>query len=197
MKFSWIVCMMLLFAFTSPNVRAQTPKPLTELTPTASDYDFQATDQPFDLGGRVMHFGLEKNWVKDEAYSVYDLGGKYTRFETWVGAPEGYGSSVNGSYSIRLDGKKVVSNGDDPMKPNDPPKHIEVDVTGVQSLRLYGNYGIRYGEPILYRGTPASANIANLVAPQDRATESGSSINLLWEPTRQRRNKLWCRGRLH
>lgn len=182
MKFALVVFLTLSLSSASLNVWAQSPKPLTELVPTASNYNFHVIESSFDLGGRVMHFGLRVNNSKDESYSVYDLGGKYTRFETWVGIPGDYPGANNRSYSIRLDGKKVVSNDDDLMKSFDAPKHITVDVTGVQSLRLYGNYAIYYGEPVLYRGTPASACVASLVAPRDGVTVSASSTILLWEP---------------
>lgn len=179
MKFAWIA-LILSLSLACTNAWAQTPKPLTDLSPTASYHNFHVVGRPFDLGGKVMHFGLRVQ--DDEAYSVYDLGGKYTRFETWVGIPGDYPGAVNKNYSVRLDGNKVVSNDDDLMKAFDPPKHIELDVTGVQSLRLYANYGIFYGEPILYRGTPASASVATLVSPQDGVTMSAGSINLIWEP---------------
>ena len=182
MKFLLYVCLISAILTNCQSIWAQTSKPLIELPPTASNYNFHVLDRPFDLGGRVMHFGLRVVNFHEESYSVYDLGGKYTRFETWVGIPGDYPEATNRNYSIRLDGKKVVSNDDDLMKFFDPPKHIEIDVTGVQSLRLYGNYAIFYGEPVLYRGAPSSANIANLVAPQDGATVSADAVKLLWEP---------------
>ncbi len=181
MKFTLIVFIVLLFSLISPNAWAQAPKPLTELKPTEADNDFRFQGEPFALGGKVMHFGLGGDDY-DEYASVYDLGGKYTRFEAWVGIADKYPWMSNVTYSVRLDGKEVLYNGDDPMKSFDPPKHIVLDVTGVQSMRLYGKKTIFYGEPVLYKGASASASVATLVAPQDGATVSASSISLLWEP---------------
>ena len=182
MKFTWITFLILSLLFACPNVWAQTPKRVTELTPSESPYNFSVEDKPFALGGRIMHFGLGGENDYNEYYSTYDLGGKYTRFEAWVGVTDRYIGGTGQTFSVRLDGKKVLDNNDDPMKISDPPKHIVIDVTGVQSLRLYGNIAIFYGEPVLYKGTPASASVATLVAPQDGATVSASSISLLWEP---------------
>jgi len=181
MKFAWIAFLILSLSLAGPNAWAQAPKPLTELKPTEASNDFTYQSEPFALGGKVMHFGLGGDDY-DEYASVYDLGGKYTRFEAWVGIADKYPGMSNLTYSVRLDGKEVLYNGDDPMKSFDPPKHIVLDVTGIQSMRLYGKKTIFYGEPVLYKGTLASANVANLVAPQDGATVSASSISLLWEP---------------
>lgn len=181
MKFTWIAFLILSLSSVGLNAWAQTPKPLTELTPTDSPRNFYVPEKPFDLGGRVMHFGLMAHYEEASA-SVYDLGGKYTRFEAWVGVPEVNSNSADQSFSICLDGKMVLTNENDPMKSGDPPIHLSVDVTGARSLRVKGDGAVYFGEPVLYRGTPASASIANLVAPRDGVTVSSSSINLSWEP---------------
>ena len=181
MKFAWIAFLILSLSSVGLNAWAQTPKPLTELTPTDSPYNFDVPDKPFALGGRVMHFGLMAHY-KEVSASVYDLGGKYTRFEAWVGVPEEKSNSTDQSFSIRLDGKMVLTNKNDPIKSGDPPIHLSVDVTGARSLRVAGDGAVYFGEPLLYRGTPASASVASLVAPRDGVTVSASSTILLWEP---------------
>ena len=179
MKFSWIICIALSLALGASNAWAQTPKPLTELKPVDSPIGFEPQENPFSLMGRVMHFGLGATGG-DASASVYDLGGKYTRFEAWAGVSDSY-NCTDRIFSIRLDGKLVLTNESDPMKSGDAPIHISIDVTGVQSLRLRAHNGIFFGEPVLYRGTPASASVANLVAPQDGTTVSTGSVKLIWE----------------
>ena len=180
MKFLGIVCLALCLSFTTSNIRAQNPKPLTELKAVYSPIGFESQDNPFSLMGRVMHFGLGATG-DDASASVYDLGGKYTRFEAWVGVSDSY-ARTDRVFSVRLDGKLVLTNESDPLKSGDAPIHVSIDVTGVQSLRLRGLNGIFFGEPVLYRRMPASASVANLVAPQDGTTVSTGSVRLLWEP---------------
>ena len=181
MKFLWIILFALFLLFTLPNAWAQTPKPLTELKPVSGGCTIEIKDRPFSITGRIMHFGLGVAFYDVES-SVYDLGGNYTRFEAWVGIPDNYSKRTDKSFSIRLDGKLVLTNESDPLNSGDAPIHISVDVTGAQAIQIRGLQGIFFGEPVLYRGTPLSANIATLVAPQDGITVSTTSIKLLWEP---------------
>ena len=129
-----------------------------------------------------MHFGLGAGW--GDAASVYDLNNRYERFEAWIGVPDNRTGMQDRSFSIRLDGKLVQTNEDDPMKSGDPPIHISIDVTGAQSLQLKGSKGIYFGEPVLYKSTPTLVvtNVANLVAPLNGTIVSSNSVSLLWNP---------------
>ncbi len=176
-----------LVGLLSQSVWAQDSKPLTDLKPATEELVKQ--DSPFSLGGRVMHYGLASSMGGDSvSVSVYDLSGKYSRFTAWVGVPDGQSSNYGLRYVVRLDGKAVVDNKDDLMTPDKAPVHIDIDVTGVQSIKLEATNALSFGEPTLYKSAPPSSSVTTLVAPTDGIQVTGNSVNLSWEPVNEATN---------
>jgi len=96
--------------------------------------------EPLELGGQVFERGLG---VHPHAELVYDLGGHFRTFETYVGAaldPDGEKSGQarpeadKVEYEIYGDGRLLARTGT--MGLHDKPRHLYVSVEGVKELKL-------------------------------------------------------------
>ena len=86
-----------------------------------------ASDEPY-AKGIGTHAGSE---------IVYKLGSEYTRFRSAIGvAYNKYGTSANVIFKVLGDGDELYNSGEMKGNPYTPPQYIDVDVTGVDELKL-------------------------------------------------------------
>jgi len=178
MKRAWLVLMAVVLIFGCSEAKAQEAVPLTNLRPVTEGLVPQKA--PFSIAGKVMHFGL--GTPLGDTSSVYDLGGKYSRFEAWVGILDNSMKNNGKRFAIRLDGKVVLDNKDQLQQSNDAPVHIDLDVRGAQSMKIVAEDLIYIGEPTLYKESATPSAIATLVAPRDGMRLTSKLVSLLWEP---------------
>ena len=88
-------------------------------------------NNPLRLGGRNYAHGIGTHAESD---LVVDLKGKATRFVSMVGVDEEIGSRGSVVFSVWADGRKVE--GSTIMRVGDEPELLDVDLTGVKTLRL-------------------------------------------------------------
>lgn len=138
--------------------------------------DRSVSGGPLSVAGRKFARGLGTHAPSE---IVYELGGKGSKFQAWVGvddAMKGYkGSSI--VFQVFGDGKKLFDSG--VMRLDDPAKPVDVGLAGVAELKLVvteagdGNYcdHADWAEATL-SGTlePAPA-----VLPQDLAADMGGA----------------------
>jgi hypothetical protein len=63
---------------------------------------------------------------------VYDLNGKYSRFQSWVGVDQSVYGSV--TFEVYVDGKKKYNS--TLVERNNQPRMVDVDVAGGRKLEL-------------------------------------------------------------
>lgn len=178
MKRAWLVLMAVLLTFGCSEAKAQESVPLTNLKPVTEG--LVPNRESSSIAGKVMHFGL--GTPLGDTSSVYDLGGKYSRFEAWVGILDNSGKTNGKRFAVRLDGKVVLDNKDQLQQSNDAPVHIDLDVRGAQSMKLVAEYQVFIGEPTLYKDAPGPSSVATLVAPREGVRLTSKIVSLLWEP---------------
>ena len=88
-------------------------------------------NNPLRLGGQKHEHGIGTH---AESELVIDLKGKATRFVSMVGVDEEIGSRGSVVFSVWADGRKV--DGSTIMRVGDEPELLDVDLTGVKTLRL-------------------------------------------------------------
>lgn len=86
-------------------------------------------DQPLTIGARRFLRGLGTHAA---AQLVYQLDGRYRRFQSWVGA-DGW-TSPTITFEVRVDGQKRWESG--LMTRTDPARWVDVDVTNAKTLEL-------------------------------------------------------------
>jgi hypothetical protein len=86
-------------------------------------------EKPLSIAGRGFQRGIGTH---APARIVYNLGGAYRRFQSWVGADEATGPTV--TFEVRVDGRSVWRSG--LMERSTPAKRVDVDVTGAKRLVL-------------------------------------------------------------
>ena len=187
MKCFQLIAILFLLAIAIGKVQAQSAKSLTALKPVSGGFDI--ADTKVSIAGQIFDAALLQRFPFPTEYyfAVYDLGGVYSRFEAWIGIPDG-GSAYQQQFQIKIDGKIVAGNKDDLISPGDKPAHIVLDTTGAHSLKIVIEGGLLIANPVLYKAdatsfnTIASSGTANLVSPKNGAKATAGSITLLWEP---------------
>ncbi len=92
-------------------------------------------DKPMTIAGRRFRRGLGTH---AESRITYDLGGRYRRFQSWVGADGASRATV--TFEVWADGRKLWESG--LMKTQSPAKFLDLDITSVVRLELVvGNGG--------------------------------------------------------
>lgn len=87
------------------------------------------------IGGKTFRKG-----VGVHAYSSleYELGGNYGRFMTTLGIDDAAAGLGNCVFEVYADGNRIAS---ETMRGGDPARDLNLDVTGVASLRLVVDFG--------------------------------------------------------
>lgn len=119
---------------------------LSDLTPSSavSPYhgwkrDRSAAGEPMRIGGVAYDRGVG---VHSPSSLVYNLGGEYTRFTSYVGIDDSVGnSSIDGSAEFQVWGDGVLLYTSPRLTGADAPHLVDVDITGVQQLRLVTTTG--------------------------------------------------------
>jgi len=91
-------------------------------------------EKPMTIAGRRFRRGLGTH---ADSRIVYDVGGRYRRFQSWVGADGA--SSATITFEVRLDGQKRWESG--LMNKRTPAKLADLDLTGVKTLELIVGHG--------------------------------------------------------
>ena len=86
------------------------------------------------IAGRRFRRGLGTH---ADSRIVYDVGGRYRRFQSWVGADGA--SSATITFEVRVDGRKRWESG--LMNKRTPAKLADLDLTGVKTLELIVGHG--------------------------------------------------------
>jgi hypothetical protein len=74
---------------------------------------------------------------------TYELGGRYQRFETWVGLDENTGREGNVTVQVLVDGKAQNLGWNGELDGHDPAKHISLSVARARELTLVVGFGRR------------------------------------------------------
>jgi len=100
--------------------------------------DRSVQDQPLRIGERSFEHGLGSH---ANGELVYLLGGGYSRLRAWVGVDAEVTQYPEASVTFRVlgDGKELFSS--DVMRGDTPAARVDVDVRGVQVLRLVAGDG--------------------------------------------------------
>jgi len=91
-------------------------------------------EKPMTIGNRHFRRGLGTH---ADGRIVYDIGGRYRRFQTWVGADGASHATI--TFEVWADGKKLWESG--LMTRESPAKLVDLDVTGVKKLELIVGHG--------------------------------------------------------
>ena len=108
-------------------------------------------DMPLTIAGNRYLRGLGTH---ADSRIVYSLGGKFRRFQSWVGVD--ITADVATTFSVRVDGEKRWESG--LMSHADAAAFVDIDVAGAQTLEL-----------IAASGTPRRGYGGGLVAQPDKA----------------------------
>lgn len=119
---------------------AETGRSLTELEPLTAEQSFgtleinrSVEDKPLTVAGKLYAHGLGTH-----AHSelIYELGGRFDRFESWGGVDDEMTSYGKSSVVFKVfgDDRKLFESGI--LSNGSPPCHIVVSVVGCQELRL-------------------------------------------------------------
>ena len=114
--------------------------PLSELTPLSARQDYGTLELDRSVQGEVLKIG-DREFARGlgthaNSEIIYDLGGRGTRFESWVGVDaemSGYKES-SVVFQIVGDGRKLFASG--VMRLATPARQVKVDVRGVKKLAL-------------------------------------------------------------
>lgn len=88
------------------------------------------------LRGRLFYKGLG---VHSRCRLTYDLGGRYCRFHSLVGIDDAARGRGNCTFEVWVDGDRRLASG--PVTGRDPPRTVEVDVSGARELVLLVDFG--------------------------------------------------------
>jgi hypothetical protein len=120
--------------------------------------DVNLVGEPLKMDGTTYARGLA---VHSRTVLTYDLGGRYSWFETRIGFDEA--SQGRGRVDCRVvaDGKELYANPD--LRADAPPEKLAAAVAGVQRLQLVVDFGedqdagdrVIWAEPRLFRRYPA------------------------------------------
>jgi hypothetical protein len=92
------------------------------------------------VGGNVFAKGLG---MHGQSRLVYDLSGKYQRFEALVGLDEKSSQQGTARIQVLIDGKPCNLGGIAELKAFDEPLSINIDISGAKQLTLVVNFGKR------------------------------------------------------
>ncbi len=131
------------------------------------------------LNGATYPKGLGAHATSD---IIYNLGAAYSFFHSDIGIDDETGAASGLVFQVYADGVKVFDSG--PMTQSSTTQSINLNITGVQQLRLHlddldGDFSYDHGDwagaYVLAPGTPPAAP-TNLVA----SAVGGSQVNLSW-----------------
>jgi hypothetical protein len=91
-------------------------------------------EKPLTIGGRLFRRGLG---MHADARVTYDLGGRYRRFQSWVGADGASRATI--TFEVWGDGRTLWESG--LMKRDTVARFVDVHVSGVKSLQLVVGHG--------------------------------------------------------
>ena len=91
-------------------------------------------EKPMTIAGRHFRRGLGTH---ADSRIVYDVGGRYRRFQSWVGADGASNATI--TFEVWADGKKRWESG--LMNKQSPAKLVALDLTGVKTLELVVGHG--------------------------------------------------------
>jgi hypothetical protein len=91
-------------------------------------------EKPMTIGSRHYRRGLGTH---ADSRIVYDLGGRYRQFQSWVGADGASHATI--TFEVWADGKKQWESG--LMTRESAAKQVDLDVTGVKTLELVVGHG--------------------------------------------------------
>jgi len=91
-------------------------------------------EKPLAIAGHRFRRGLGTH---ADARIVYDVGGRYRRFQSWVGADAA--SSATITFEVWMDGQKRWESG--LMNKQSPAKLVDLDLSGVKNLELVVGHG--------------------------------------------------------
>jgi hypothetical protein len=100
--------------------------------------DRSVKGNPLRLGGQTFDKGLGTH---PRTTLVYDLGGKYRRFEALVGLDPVTGRRGVADVRVLVDGKEVRVEGLVGLAAGTSPRAVSADVTGAKELTLVVDYG--------------------------------------------------------
>jgi hypothetical protein len=91
-------------------------------------------EKPMTIGSRHFRRGLGTH---ADSRIVYDLGGGYHRFESWVGADGANNATI--TFEVWVDGKKRWESG--LMNKQSPAKLVDLDLSGAKTIELVVGHG--------------------------------------------------------
>jgi hypothetical protein len=91
-------------------------------------------EKPMTIGSRHFRRGLGTH---ADSRIVYDVGGRYRRFQSWVGADGASNATI--AFEVWADGQKRWESG--LMTKQSPAKLVDLDVTGIKTLELVVGHG--------------------------------------------------------
>jgi hypothetical protein len=91
-------------------------------------------EKPMTIAGRHFRRGLGTH---ADSRIVYDVGGRYRRFQSWVGADGASHATVG--FEVWAEGQKRWESG--LMKPKSPARLVDIDLSGVKTLELVVGHG--------------------------------------------------------
>jgi hypothetical protein len=103
--------------------------------------DAGVSGRPIVLAGSTYDKGLGTH---SECLLTYDLGGKYRRFEAWVGLDGQVGRRGRAFVRVLVDGEERGQGGRE-RTAQDPPLSLRVDVRGARELTLVVGFA-RFGD---------------------------------------------------
>ncbi len=113
-----------------------------------------------------------------QTFIMYDLGGRFQRFEAEAGLHDSIANDTTASVEFRLlgDGKELFST-QRPLRPADPALPVQVDVSGVQQLMLFTktHSGPGYSSPAAIVWGDARVLRDETATPQSPGAAGGSS----------------------
>ncbi len=134
----------------------------------------------FSMSERIFNIGLYAEPGHDDGRgNIYDLAGKYSRLEGWIGRPDQFSSDSPAKWRIKVDGETVLTG---EVSQGDKPVHVDININGAKSLKIGLWDNVTFATPFLYKGSVQPVGVVNLIAPADGVRATGNNLNLLWEP---------------
>ena len=175
-----VICITVFVISVLSNVTAHAQAPLSLLEVKGVSENLSHRDNKFSIADQVYENGLYcGGWDQKDKFSVYDVGGRFTRLQGWIGIPDTDTGLRERNYQINLDGVAAVFG---QLSSGDKPVRVDLDITGVHSVRVILGFRVHLGDPVLLKEASQTSGVTTLVAPQDAVRLTTSSVSLLWEP---------------
>lgn len=133
------------------------------------------TNGKISIAGQIFDFGAS---IGGEGFCILDIGGRYRRFEAWVGLPDDRWRVREGRYSVQVDGRTVASG---TVNPGDKARPLDIDLAGAASMRIELSGAVLAVPKWIGTDVP-EAKAPVTVSPSDGMAVRKGTVTFVWKP---------------